>query len=669
MLKKSSIFKLGFCLMWGASIGAQNAFSIDAASFIKNSSGKTIFIEDSNHVQALSLSGTKDQAGSMLRKHGKAFGLLNPAAELFLESEAEDSLRMSHFSYQQVYKGIPVFGAKAKVHLGLNGKQVMQAEIVPNIDLDIVPNISSAQAQGIALENIRETIGHETPLEIINESSLVIFSPELLRPIKSSAPILAYQVTVFNQLPPVHQQLLINANTGAVELSISKIHHEVNRRIFDCSPGNGTCYLNQPDPQFPGFVLGRSEGQPARGINPRYRTADTDIIYDIMGGSHSYFAVAHGRNGANQSGGISDGTRAPTSQSIGFSFIDPLYGFCPNAFWDGIGSLNFCVGLATPDIGGHEYAHAVTTFSANLLYQFESGALNESFSDIFGEAVERHITGANDWLIGTGSSIGILRNMQKPGNIINRSFNLPYPDRFYSPNFYCGDKDEGGIHHNSSVLNHVAYLMAVGGTLNGCTIQGIGPEKQERILYRALTNYLVPTSGFNATYNAVIAACNDLYPSSDCFEVTKALRAAELDQPGRCSGVPARAPDCTSVPGPSATPIPQPSPNSAEPLAQSLSLSKNLLKRSKSSSSFALNGQVSDVNGQLLTNKAVLVTCSFNGVPQSAQVLSNNLGYFLANATVGKKTRAVCQASADQASSNLVKIVHKKKKKKLKRSR
>jgi len=315
-----------------------------------------------------------------------------------------------------------------------------------------------------------------------------------------------------------------------------------------------------------GYTYGRSEGQPIRGANPYLLTTDTDDLYDILGWIDSYYTGEFSRNGANNSGGIGDGSSTyPTESTTGLTYIDYFYLSpddylsCPNAFFNGLNSIHFCQGYTSIDITGHEYAHAVNYYSvlnssgdpAGLTYAYEPGALNESNSDVFGEALEYYINGSNDWLIGEDLAEGASRSMSDPASYTYNlgSGDVPYPDRFNSSNLYCGDSDGGGVHINSSVPNHAAYLMAIGGTFNNCTINGIGREKEERIFYRAETVYYTTSSDFNEAYTAILTSCQDLYgaSSAECKEVEKALRAVEMNQGGYCSSQAAVDPGCALI--------------------------------------------------------------------------------------------------------------------------
>ncbi|MBI3796284.1 MAG: M4 family metallopeptidase [Deltaproteobacteria bacterium] len=210
---------------------------------------------------------------------------------------------------------------------------------------------------------------------------------------------------------------------------------------------------------------------------------------------------------------------------------------CPyqNAYWDGEQMVYGAGFPAADDVDAHELTHAVTQSSANLLYYKQSGALNESFSDIFGETVDLTNSGGTDtaavrWLIGEDiPGIGAIRNMMNPPAYGN-------PGKVSDPQFQCSAViDRGGVHTNSGVPNHAYALMVDGGTYNAFTIMGIGLTKAGKIQYRALAQYLVSGSKFLDDYLALQQSCADLIgiagiSTSDCTEMKKALDAVEMSK-------------------------------------------------------------------------------------------------------------------------------------------
>lgn len=191
-----------------------------------------------------------------------------------------------------------------------------------------------------------------------------------------------------------------------------------------------------------------------------------------------------------------------------------------NAYWTGQymiygnGRTQFKPLARGIDVGGHELAHAVTQETAGLEYKNESGAMNESFSDIFGCMIDR-----DDWLLGedviqpAAFPSGAMRNMADPHNG-GSSLN----DNGWQPNHmnekYTGSQDNGGVHINSGIVNRAFYLIA----------NTIGKSKAEQIYYKALTQYLTKTSKFIDLRLAVVKAATDLH-GANSTEVSTAKQA------------------------------------------------------------------------------------------------------------------------------------------------
>jgi hypothetical protein len=202
----------------------------------------------------------------------------------------------------------------------------------------------------------------------------------------------------------------------------------------------------------------------------------TEIIYD-------YFLEKHGRISYDDTGG------RVTSYVNYYSTLNTY-----PAFYSGNGIMTFRAAdsvnyspFVSIDIVGHEFTHGVVRNSADLVYQYESGALNESFADIFGGVVNFQIQGD----LGTRLCGSIL-------------------DTYLGVNWYVGEDDNGGVHSNSGVQNKWFCLLSEGGTGtndHGYTysVEGIGVEKAAQIAYRNLTVYLMPNSYH---YDARLGAMN-----------------------------------------------------------------------------------------------------------------------------------------------------------------
>ena len=182
----------------------------------------------------------------------------------------------------------------------------------------------------------------------------------------------------------------------------------------------------------------------------------------------------------------------------------------------GMGSMYPVVELS---IMAHEFTHMVTYATANLVYQGESGALNESFSDLMGISVKKYVQG-NDapWTIGEGvmEYFSNMRSMSFPKTGMDN--NDPSPDTYQGEYWVDTESqaDHGGVHHNSGVQNKWYYLLTDGdsGTNDkgySYQVEGIGLEKSQQIAYRTLTEYATQQSQYADIRLASLQAAEDLY--------------------------------------------------------------------------------------------------------------------------------------------------------------
>jgi Zn-dependent metalloprotease len=173
---------------------------------------------------------------------------------------------------------------------------------------------------------------------------------------------------------------------------------------------------------------------------------------------------------------------------------------------------------STLDMISHEYAHAVTSASANLVYQGESGALNESFSDIFGEMSEAYTFGGCDYLVGEERTNGAIRSLSDPNSKND-------PDTYGGVHWAStSGGDNGGVHTNSGVQNYWFHLLANGGSGtndNGdaYSVSGIGRLPARDISYRSLTTYLISSDQYADAREGAIRAATDLYGSCSNEEI------------------------------------------------------------------------------------------------------------------------------------------------------
>ncbi|WP_220296845.1 NPP1 family protein [Streptomyces sp. MBT84] len=234
----------------------------------------------------------------------------------------------------------------------------------------------------------------------------------------------------------------------------------------------------------------REEGDPA--------TSDDEVndAYDESGVVYNYYKDKFGRNSID-----GDGMELK-------SYVHDA-GEKNNASWNGE-YMAYGDGMLSQDVTGHEMTHGVTQYTAGLQYAFESGALNESISDFFGEMTERYATGRNDWLVGSDINIGPVRSMADP-----TVYDQPRHMSAYDET--C--MDNGGVHTNSGIPNYAFYRMSV----------LMDPDTTTSILWRAMTQYLSPTSTFADAETAMVTAATDLYgPTSRQASVTTTVWENEV---------------------------------------------------------------------------------------------------------------------------------------------
>jgi Zn-dependent metalloprotease len=241
--------------------------------------------------------------------------------------------------------------------------------------------------------------------------------------------------------------------------------------------------------QAPG-KLARSEGDPA--------VADSAIneAYDNFGYTYDLYWQVFQRNSIDDQGMTIQGL---VHYGAGYD----------NAFWDGVGHMFFGDGdgqLLTQtakglDVIGHELTHGVTQHEANLTYSGQSGALNESISDVFGSLVKQYhlsqTAAQADWLIGAdivGPELApALRSMKAPGTA-NPHDNQPADMDHY----FQTAQDNGGVHTNSGIPNHAFYVVAT--TIGGNAWQAPGVT-----WYNALADpQLSPNASFGSFANTTL---------------------------------------------------------------------------------------------------------------------------------------------------------------------
>lgn len=452
----------------------------------------------------------EDIARAYLENRAADFGVTSTAVSFSALRVRQSGSR--HFvRMQQSYSGVPVFAAEVIVQLDA-------ASRVESVTSDILRDTSPLEDGRVsiqpglsgdaALSSVRATIEASAPAGAdvaFSTPVLTLYAPSVIG--MEGEPQLVWKTRVSSEAAPeLSADLLIDAQQGTLVRRFTRHYEARDRDIYDAN--NTTAE--------PG-TLEREEGDPASGI------ADVDAAYDFLGDTYDFYSTEHGRDAIDNAGATMSATvRRCTATD------------CPwaNASWSG-GRMRFGDGFALDDVTAHELTHGVTENESNLIYENTSGAINESFSDIWGEYVDLGNGAGNDaagvrWDIGEDLPGGRIRDMANPPNHND-------PDRLGSP-FYRAPvatpddtNDQGYVHSNSGIPNKLCYLLTDGDTFNGQTVAGMGISATADLFYEAQVNLLTSSPDWTDFANALTQAAINLgWSQADKDNLYCALVAVEL---------------------------------------------------------------------------------------------------------------------------------------------
>ncbi|MFN6963514.1 MAG: M4 family metallopeptidase [Pyrinomonadaceae bacterium] len=444
--------------------------------------------------------------------------------EYKVKSTDVDERGMAHTRFQQTAGGVPVWQGEAIVHLKNDGSlREVTDDIKENVAVNTSPNFSAEDAVRLAMDMYK---GSEHLTEKPT-ADLWIYRGE-------DRDHLAYRVQMRredNTKDTAMPVIFVDAHTGEKVFEYDNLQTGSGPSLYSgtvtigTSVSGSTYYMENTTRKVGTFDNRNTTAS-------TYRFTDTNDVWDASAQragvdaqygaekTMDYFQNVHGRNGIDGSGGPAYYTSAVGGVGLISSKVHYSTSY-NNAFWNGQymtygdGDGTTFTPLVTIDICGHEMTHGVTERTANLTYSNESGALNESMSDVFGAMVERYARGAtnsNTWKIGEdaytpGTPGDALRLMDNPNAVGD-------PDHYSLR--YTGTADNGGVHTNSSIANHAFYLIAAGGTnrVSGVAVPAIGPDNAAKIWYRALTVYMTSGTTFSGARTATLNAATDLFGAS-----------------------------------------------------------------------------------------------------------------------------------------------------------
>ena len=413
--------------------------------------------------------------------------------------------------FNEVHDGAVVLGGQAV--LAVDGDRKVAAAssetlqgAVPSSDAQV----TAAQARRIA---VAWAIGSGGNADVTATAGVkAIYDPRILGGPGAPGGRLVWEFVVSRSgANPLRRQVMVDAQTGHIALSIDMIETALSRRV---------CDANSKAAQVPCTTAVRSEGGAPSSIT------DANNAYDFAGKTWSFYSGL-GRDSV-------DGKGLRLDSTIRYC---PSKSNCPygNAYWNGSQMVYGSGYASADDVVAHELTHGVTQYESNLFYYYQSGAINEALSDIFGEFVDQTDgvgtdTAAVKWKIGEDLPGGSIRDMSNPP-----AFNDP--DRMGS-SLYAADatgSDSGGVHTNSGVANKAAFLLTDGATFNGRTVSGIGITKASKIWYQAAL-LLRSASDYSDLAVTLPQACRSIIGTagiteSDCVAADNAVAATEMSTP------------------------------------------------------------------------------------------------------------------------------------------
>ncbi|MFJ7724986.1 M4 family metallopeptidase [Neobacillus sp. NPDC097160] len=539
MLKKKFIVPavLSSALLVG-SIPASNVFakpvdssvvsSVQASKKWNEKASVPLFVTE-RFAEKFSSSNPSNAVNYLQKNEGKT-GIKNPGKNLKVKDTQTDELGMTHVRFNQSINGVNVEGSEVIVHFNRDNEVVSVNGRVNQTIADDAVDTTATLSSDAALQKALSSVNAPEELTYEPTSELVVYPFE-------GENHTAYKVNVnFMGDEPGNWFVFVDAKTGEVVDKYNGLMHADEMKTQK-GAGKGVhgahreLHITQVKEPNSGtkFALADYSHEGLQGIitydAKNDNTSSNDTIY--VGNSaafigdydralvdahynsekvYDYYLNQHGRNSLD-----GKGMAIISRVHYGTNYNNASWNGRWMTYGDGDGKfmISLSAGL---DVAAHEMTHGVITNTANLVYQNQSGALNESFADIFGALVDD-----DDWEMGEdimapaekAKGNGVLRSLRDPHSVIvqneqRRAYSTNggvYPkhmDEFYK---MPTSVDGGGVHVNSSITNHAAYLIA----------QDIGREKLGKIFYRALSVYLTPNSNFSDARKAAVQSAIDLY--------------------------------------------------------------------------------------------------------------------------------------------------------------
>ncbi len=462
-----------------------------------------------------------------------------PDAEFKLTKKLTDRTGKSHYRFKQSYQGIPVYGKSYVLHEKEGIVHSANGALMPTKNVNTQAQLSSEDAITQAKRHMSEEGADNLESQNV---SLQFYDTAF--PNNSNTYRLSYVIELHSELKHEANQYIVDAQNGKILNVISLIHEQgvpakgltsyYGEKEFivdslapdlftlhDPTRGQGITTFTQIN-QNPEIVSNTSNEW---DFSDRHRGT---VAIDVHWATQGFYDMLIEKLNWD---GLDNNGRAMHSHvhyAGGSSFV--------NAFWNGDhstfgdGDCNYGA-LTSIDVVGHEFTHGITQETANLIYANESGAINESMSDVLGKALEYYLNPDEfSWVLGAEFSqspfTDIFRNMEDPAS-------LGMPD-FYKGSLWI---DGNGVHTNSAIGNLWFQTLVDGGTGtnelgDNFTVEGIGMYKALEIAFTCLSSYLNENSDYPAYYEFSLEVTKDLYGegSTEYNSVSEAWKAVGLNE-------------------------------------------------------------------------------------------------------------------------------------------
>jgi Zn-dependent metalloprotease len=278
----------------------------------------------------------------------------------FVSSDT-DSIGETHLTWRQFHGDVPVYAATIRTHFDAQHQlKAVTGTAIPALDVNTAPAWTGARAAQVARAAVVAARGDSSALRI-GTTTLYVYREGLAQGLNGPNH-LAWEIEVTDRAG-VRDLVYVGAHSGKVINRVSAVHDELDRRAFD---GHELAFVPQNYPQ--GVYWSEGESLPTNSQEANNMIAGSKETYDL-------FRNAFGRDSFDAKGATMD------------SIFNRGYG-CPNASWNGT-FISFCPGFTTDDVTAHEWGHAYTQYTHGLIYEYQPGALNEAYSDIWGEVVDQ----------------------------------------------------------------------------------------------------------------------------------------------------------------------------------------------------------------------------------------------------------------------------------------